>query len=726
MKKIAVSIIIVNYHVQEEILTCITSIYQSKPSTSFEIIVVDNDEEKTFEEKLQARFPEVLYIPNDNKGFGQANNVGAKQAKGEYFFFLNPDTKVFSDTIDSLYTYIKNTPRTGIVAPLLEHEDGTLFPLQGAEILTPLRAVFALSLLSKLFPKNPIAKEYWNMEWNKRTVKKVGSVPGTALMIENQLFKQIGGFDDIFFLYFEENDLCKRVIKEGYDVVMYPKSRVFHAWEQSTKKSNKNIAKIFRESRFYYLKKHFGFLAACITEDVLRVSSNGILLTGIFLAGATLRLNHIQTQMTFIGDQGWYYLSARDMLLGKGIPLVGITASHTWLHQGALWTYFLSILFYLFNFNPLIPGLVTTAIDSVTILVIYVVAKELFSKHVALFASIMYAFSPFLILASRMPFVTSFIPLVVLLFLFTLVRYVIRSEKKYIYATAFLLGLLYNLELATVVFIGVFCSIVLFGIWQKKQYAKILTPSVAFVTFLCFSIPMIPIYLYDVGHGFHQTIIYGGWIVYHFFSFLFHQKGASMDPAFLPTSLWFVQKSILVQSGYASILFFLLVCTSALFLVKRHQPALSITVFTFGIALVGYIASHTASEAYIPMLLPLFYLLSAAVVAMLFGKARIIAILLLVSIGLCNTYAILQTNYFLKGSSEPFAYQVHIARDIVVLSNGEPYQLQFIGPGDKFASSTMQYAYLAWWLGSGPRSTPYEPTITITQKGYALTLTKKL
>ena len=92
MKKILISIIILNYHVKKELFDCLQSIINSRPKVNYEIIIVDNDEVKTIKKDLLKKFPKVLYVPNENKGFGQGNNVGAKYAKGQYFFFLNPDT----------------------------------------------------------------------------------------------------------------------------------------------------------------------------------------------------------------------------------------------------------------------------------------------------------------------------------------------------------------------------------------------------------------------------------------------------------------------------------------------------------------------------------------------------------------------------------------------------------------------------------------------------------
>src|SRR3989344_3834203 len=95
MEKIKVSIIIVNYKVKKELFSCINSIFKSKPRTSFEIIVIDNDEEAVIEKELKIKFPNVRYVrSNKNLGYGAGNNLGVSIAKGDYLFFLNPDTRL--------------------------------------------------------------------------------------------------------------------------------------------------------------------------------------------------------------------------------------------------------------------------------------------------------------------------------------------------------------------------------------------------------------------------------------------------------------------------------------------------------------------------------------------------------------------------------------------------------------------------------------------------------
>src|SRR4051794_6452304 len=111
-----VSIIIVNYHVKKELFACLQSIVTSKTKTPHEIIVVDNDDKKTIKAELQQKFPKVVYIANENNGFGQANNVGAARAKGKDLFFLNPDTEVFPAAVDNLVSFLEKHKDAGIVA----------------------------------------------------------------------------------------------------------------------------------------------------------------------------------------------------------------------------------------------------------------------------------------------------------------------------------------------------------------------------------------------------------------------------------------------------------------------------------------------------------------------------------------------------------------------------------------------------------------------------------
>ena len=143
------------------------------------------------------------------------------------------------------------------------------------------------------------------------------------------------------------------------------------------------------------------------------------LLSCVLIIGAFLRFARLSTLMAFIGDQGWFYLSARDLLLTWNIPLVGITSSHTWLHQGALWTYMLAPILWLFNFNPVGGAYLAVVLGIISIIAIYIVGKDLSkNEETGLIAAFLFATSPLVIIHSRIPYHTAPIPLATLLFIF--------------------------------------------------------------------------------------------------------------------------------------------------------------------------------------------------------------------------------------------------------------------------------------------------------------------
>lgn len=258
-----VSIIIVYYHAKEELLNCIKSIIENKPRVSYEIIVVDNDKRKRAETELKQNFPSIKYIKSKkNLGFGSGVNLGAKRAKGKYLFILNPDTIVNRHAIDLLVAGIKSKD-TGICSPQLLDKKGNVLPFQCSQTLTPIRGLLAHSLINRLFPNNPISREFWISSWDRKTIKEVEAIQGSALMIKSKLFHELGGFDESYFMYFEETDLCLRVKKSGKKILFEPKAKIIHLEEKST--TNKKLSKrIFKDSRSYYFKKNFGIFTASI------------------------------------------------------------------------------------------------------------------------------------------------------------------------------------------------------------------------------------------------------------------------------------------------------------------------------------------------------------------------------------------------------------------------------------------------------------------------------
>ncbi|MBI2028544.1 MAG: glycosyltransferase [Candidatus Levybacteria bacterium] len=380
--KIKLSIIIVNYKVQKEIFVCIESILHSKPNINYEIIVVDNDEKSVIERKLKNKFPEVIYIKTgENIGFGKANNRGARHAKGDYLFFLNPDTFIYPKAIDGLYNFLVKSENTGIVAPLLLGIDGKPYQ-QGSKNLGILQGIVVLSFLNRLFPNNPVSQKYLMSSWDKKEIKEVDVVPGTAFMIRKKIFENIGKFDEKIFLYFEEFDLCRRVKKLGLRNFIVPEAQVKHIWGASTKKSNMNLEKIFEGSRFYYFKKHYGIFPAILVRLITSFDLRKFLIF-LFLLISLPLLVLTHTRGIVYSDEGYMLNSAQRMLDGQ-LPYRDFHLAYT---PGTI--YLIALSFILFGQSILSERIISIILSLLTLFVLFSILKLITKKYVLIFAALL-------------------------------------------------------------------------------------------------------------------------------------------------------------------------------------------------------------------------------------------------------------------------------------------------------------------------------------------------
>lgn len=269
-KKRDISIVIVNYSKNEFLFNCLKSIFTQDTKYKLEVLVIDNSEDNSLETNIKKQFPQVNYIPTyKNIGFPAGNNIGAQKAVGQYLFFLNPDTVLLPKVIDTLVYALENNTQIGIIAPILLDKNRKPYSIQGTGMLTPLTATICFSFLNKLFANNSITINYWLKDWDMKSSKYVENIIGAAFMIRKSLFHKISGFDENFFLYFEDIDLCSRVREIGFKIIITPAVKIIHYWSGVTPKSL-DTKKIFKYSRFYFFKKRWGLLTAIIIESFLR------------------------------------------------------------------------------------------------------------------------------------------------------------------------------------------------------------------------------------------------------------------------------------------------------------------------------------------------------------------------------------------------------------------------------------------------------------------------
>jgi GT2 family glycosyltransferase len=247
-----VSIILVNYNGKKIIQDCLQSLRQFNHTILSEIIVVDNASEDGSPELICEHFPEVKLIRESvNHGFGKGNNIGAKIAQGEYILFLNTDTILTCDFLPQLLAVMDKNPQVGIVAPKLLNQDGSL------QISTsPALGVWGEFLAQRRSSRYHQGKNKQYIERKFSQQQEVDLVVGAALLIRQKLFEQLRGFDENFFMYFEEADLCQRAQYLGWKIIYEPGVSLIHLHGASTKKLPQQMLLEYRRSQVYYYQKH--------------------------------------------------------------------------------------------------------------------------------------------------------------------------------------------------------------------------------------------------------------------------------------------------------------------------------------------------------------------------------------------------------------------------------------------------------------------------------------
>lgn len=254
------SIIIVNWNTKDLLSQCIESIKIHTKRTSFEIIVVDNFSSDGSPEMVEESFPGVSLIKNQqNRGFGKANNQGLAKARGKYILFLNSDIVVEEKCLDEIFDFMEQNPDVGASSCKLTFPDGSL---QHSCRKFPRFKTFFLMLLGMryFFPNMKTFREYLMLDWDHSDLKEVDQIMGSFMFMRKDVLDQVGSFDERYWMYFEEVDLCLRIKKAGWKIVHYPYVSAVHFLSKSSEQwgEAKRIIE-FQKSLLKYFRKNGKF-----------------------------------------------------------------------------------------------------------------------------------------------------------------------------------------------------------------------------------------------------------------------------------------------------------------------------------------------------------------------------------------------------------------------------------------------------------------------------------
>jgi GT2 family glycosyltransferase len=278
------SVIIVSYNTQELTCAAVSSVFSSTDSFCKEIIVVDNGSTDGTVAMLRHQYPQVQVIAaGKNLGFARANNLGARQATGEFYLLLNSDARLQPETLTTAVNYGRAHPECGVLGAQLLNEDGSwqnsiaAFPSLATELLNK-------SLLRRLLPK-----KYPGKETPFSVPTPVDSVIGAFMLVSRKVWQRLEGLDERFFFFFEETDFCSRVQQCGLKVIFHPECRVWHRQGGSAREVNVRARIEYWRSRYAYFQKHYGLFPNQLlrAELELRLCLNHLFYTVVALFGST-------------------------------------------------------------------------------------------------------------------------------------------------------------------------------------------------------------------------------------------------------------------------------------------------------------------------------------------------------------------------------------------------------------------------------------------------------
>lgn len=252
-----ISIVIVNYKVPEHLVETLRSIEVAEMYDRTEIIVVDNASGDASQEIVAAEFPDVNWIQlKHNIGFGKGCNVGVRGARGEYILLLNPDTVIARNTLTIAYNFMESHPDVGLMGPKILNPDGTLQASCKRGFPTPSVTFYHFSGLGRLFPKSKRFGRYNLSYINADTSAEVDAVSGSFMFLRTSLYLKINGFDERFFLYGEDLDLCHRIRETGHRIWYHPETQIIHRKGKSSAKSLFRSRVAFYEAMILFSRKY--------------------------------------------------------------------------------------------------------------------------------------------------------------------------------------------------------------------------------------------------------------------------------------------------------------------------------------------------------------------------------------------------------------------------------------------------------------------------------------
>jgi GT2 family glycosyltransferase len=265
------SIIIVNYFTRDHVAACVESIREHASDVDLEVIVVDNSREDDVRAAVEPVCPDAIVIESPrNLGFGAACNLAGGRARGEHILLINPDVVVLPGAIQEILAFAARRPEGGIWGGRTLRPDGSLNPASCWRAMSTWSLLCRILALDNAMPDSPLFNYHGYGGWSRADERDVEVVSGCFLLIAKPLWDALGGFDEQFFVYGEDVDLCLRAAGLGYRPCITPRATVIHEGGSSEKvKAGKMIRLLTANAQL--IRKHAGRPGAVVQAALLQM-----------------------------------------------------------------------------------------------------------------------------------------------------------------------------------------------------------------------------------------------------------------------------------------------------------------------------------------------------------------------------------------------------------------------------------------------------------------------
>jgi GT2 family glycosyltransferase len=284
-----VSVIILSWNTKEYLYRCVSSLGERLHSALYEVIVVDNASCDGSIELVREEFPSVRIIVNEeNRGYAEGNNIGIREARGEYIVLLNSDIEVLENALESMADFLIKNTRYGAVAARMLSPDGSV--QRCCKQFPSIATLFLFDITcNRMLRQAPPVRRYLMRHFDHLSSRDVEQPPGACFMVPRRVVQEIGVFDERFYLFFNDVDYCKRIIKRGYRIRYLFEARVMHHGGRSVVQYD-SYRREWYLGRYRYFAKWHGptgkLLARLATALTAGEESICIVFRGLMSAGS--------------------------------------------------------------------------------------------------------------------------------------------------------------------------------------------------------------------------------------------------------------------------------------------------------------------------------------------------------------------------------------------------------------------------------------------------------